>query len=132
MNIPGRGNGDFGQEQSVNSLWSMMGNQERMNISSSVGSTNPLASDSSSSSGDDDFMDEEMEDAIYSTPQVSKNSQPLGNSTPGMGNNVVPWMPGSSSAISIFFLSLSIIWNTPYLSSSLINFNGKENQKVVP
>ncbi|KAI1095713.1 hypothetical protein F5B19DRAFT_440714 [Rostrohypoxylon terebratum] len=100
MNIPGRGNGEFGQEQSVNSLWSMMGNQERMNISSSVGSTNPLASDSSSSSGDDDFMDEEMEDAIYSTPQVSKNSQPLGHSTPGMSSNVVPWMPGSSSAIN--------------------------------
>ncbi|KAI1454408.1 hypothetical protein F4805DRAFT_439484 [Annulohypoxylon moriforme] len=100
MNIPGRGNGEFGQEQSVNSLWSMMGNQERMNISTSVGSTNPIASDSSSSSGDDDFMDEEMEDAIYTTPQVSKNSQPLGNSTPGTGNNVVPWMPGSSSAIN--------------------------------
>ncbi|KAI1211389.1 uncharacterized protein F4807DRAFT_420201 [Annulohypoxylon truncatum] len=98
MNIPGRGNGDFGQE-SVNSLWSMMGNQERMNVSGSVGSTNPLASDSSSSSGDDDFMDEEMEDAIYTTPQISKNSQPLGNPTPGTGN-VVPWMPGSSSAIN--------------------------------
>ncbi|KAI2472846.1 hypothetical protein F4781DRAFT_382114 [Annulohypoxylon bovei var. microspora] len=100
MNIPGRGKGDLGQEQSVNSLWSMMGNQERMNISSSVGSTNPLASDSSSSSGDDDFMDEEMEDAIYTTPQVSKNSQPLGNLTPGTRNNVVPWMPGTPSAIN--------------------------------
>ncbi|KAI1416627.1 hypothetical protein F5Y13DRAFT_154394 [Hypoxylon sp. FL1857] len=96
MNIPGRSNGEFGQEQSVNSLWSMMGNQERMNISSSVGSTNPLASDSSSSSGDDDFMDEEMEDAIFNTPQVTKGNQQLGNSS----NNVVPWMPSTSPAIN--------------------------------
>ncbi|KAI0887901.1 uncharacterized protein GGS22DRAFT_90361 [Annulohypoxylon maeteangense] len=100
MSIPRRGNGEFGQEQSVNSLWSMMGNHERMNISSSVGSTNPIASDSSSTSGDDDFMDEEMEDAIYSTPQISKNSQPLGNLMSSTSNNVVPWMPGSSSAIN--------------------------------
>ncbi|OTA62394.1 hypothetical protein K449DRAFT_465158 [Hypoxylon sp. EC38] len=96
MNIPGRGNGEYGQEQSVNSLWSMMGNQERMNISSSVGSTNPLASDSSSSSGDDDFMDEEMEDAIFNTPQVAKGSQQLGIAS----NNVVPWMPSTSPAIN--------------------------------
>ncbi|KAI1141625.1 hypothetical protein F5Y05DRAFT_373269 [Hypoxylon sp. FL0543] len=94
MNIPGRG--DHGQEQSVNSLWSMMGNQERMNVSSSVGSTNPLASDSSSSSGDDDFMDEEMEDAIFNTPQVAKGNQQLGKP----GNNVVPWMPSASPAIN--------------------------------
>ncbi|KAI1100600.1 hypothetical protein F4804DRAFT_38909 [Jackrogersella minutella] len=99
MNIPGRMSGDFGQEQSVNSLWSMMGNQERMNISSSVGSTNPLASDSSSSSGDDDF-DEEMEDAIYSTPQVTKSTQQLSSRFPGNRSNVVPWMPGTPSAIN--------------------------------
>ncbi|KAI0839869.1 hypothetical protein F5Y06DRAFT_264902 [Hypoxylon sp. FL0890] len=96
MNIPGRSNGEYGQEQSVNSLWSMMGNQERMNVSSSIGSTNPVASDSSSSSGDDDFMDEEMEDTIYNTPQVAKTSQQVGNS----GNNVVPWMPSTSPAIN--------------------------------
>lgn len=96
MNIPGRGNREHGQEQSVNSLWSMMGNQERMNISSSVGSTNHLASDSSSSSGDDDFMDEEMEDAIFNTPQAAKGGQQLGNAS----NNVVPWMPSSSPAIN--------------------------------
>ncbi|KAI8965079.1 hypothetical protein F5Y11DRAFT_313815 [Daldinia sp. FL1419] len=98
MNIPGRGNGDYGQEQSITSLWSMMGNQERMNISSSVGSMNPLASDSSSSSDDDDPMDEEMEDAILGTPQVSKGSQQLRNLPFGSSNNVVPWMPGSSPA----------------------------------
>ncbi|KAI1473247.1 uncharacterized protein F4812DRAFT_412112 [Daldinia caldariorum] len=97
MNIPRRGNGDYGQEQSATSLWSMMGNQERMNISSSIGSANPLLSDSSSSSGDDDPMDEEMEDAIFSTPQVSKGSQQL-NLPFGSGNNVVPWMPGASGA----------------------------------
>ncbi|OTB14521.1 hypothetical protein K445DRAFT_318934 [Daldinia sp. EC12] len=99
MNIPGRGNGDYGQEQSATSLWSMMGNQERMNISSSVGSTNPLLSDSSSSSGDDDLMDEEMEDAIFSTPQVSKGSQHL-NLPFGSASNVVPWMPGASPAVN--------------------------------
>ncbi|KAI0155305.1 hypothetical protein GGR57DRAFT_464788, partial [Xylariaceae sp. FL1272] len=94
MNIPGRGNGDFGTEQSSNSLWSVMGNQERMNISSSVGSTNPIVSDSSSSSGDEDAMDDEMEDAIYSTPQVSKSNQP------NQGAPAVPWLPSGSSAIN--------------------------------
>ncbi|KAK8066497.1 hypothetical protein PG997_013244 [Apiospora hydei] len=68
MNIPGRKIGDYGFEQS-NSLWSMMGNQERMNISSSVGSGNVVASDSSSSSDDDDLMDDDMEDAFMGTPQ---------------------------------------------------------------
>ncbi|KAI1387384.1 uncharacterized protein F4822DRAFT_280590 [Hypoxylon trugodes] len=100
MNIPGRSTGEYGQEQSVNSLWSMMGNQERMNISSSVGSTNPLASDSSSSSGDDDYMDEEMEDAIFSTPQAAKSNQQIGGILSGSMNNVVPWMSSASPAIN--------------------------------
>lgn len=103
MSIPGRSNGEFGQgqDQTATSLWSMMGNQERMNISSSVGSTNhPIASDSSSSDGDDDFMDEEMEDAIYSTPQAVKSTQQASNFPPGSASNVVPWMPGTSPAIN--------------------------------
>ncbi|KAI1493883.1 hypothetical protein F5X96DRAFT_619723 [Biscogniauxia mediterranea] len=94
MNIPGRGNRDYTADQPSTSLWSMMGNQERMNISSSVGSTNPLASDSSSSSGDDDLMDDEMEDAIMSTPQVAKVT------SQGPGSGVVPWMPANSPAIN--------------------------------
>ncbi|KAI2628861.1 hypothetical protein GGR54DRAFT_367618 [Hypoxylon sp. NC1633] len=99
MNIPGRSNGDSGREQHATSLWSMMGDQERMNVSTSVGSANPLLSDSSSSE-DDDFMDEEMEDAIYNTPQAAKDNRQIGNIMPGSVNNVVPWMPGPSSAIN--------------------------------
>ncbi|KAI0169335.1 hypothetical protein GGR52DRAFT_554730 [Hypoxylon sp. FL1284] len=100
MNIPNRTYGaEHSQEQPTTSLWSMMGSQERINISSSVGSTNhPAVSDSSSSSGDDDFMDEEMEDAIYTTPQAKSNLS--GGLPPGAGNNVVPWMPASSPAIN--------------------------------
>ncbi|KAI1263209.1 hypothetical protein F5Y18DRAFT_395001 [Xylariaceae sp. FL1019] len=94
MNIPGRGNGDFGAEQSSNSLWSVMGNQERMHVSSSVGSANPIVSDSSSSSGDEDAIDDEMEDAIYSTPQVVKSNQS------SQGVPAVPWLPSGSSAIN--------------------------------
>ncbi|KAH6647555.1 hypothetical protein BKA67DRAFT_577849 [Truncatella angustata] len=90
MNIPARSFGQYGTEQSSNSLWSVMGNQERMNISSSVGSANHmiLGSDSSSSSDDDDLMDEEMEDAFMGTPQATKSGQVAG----------VPWMPGNSPA----------------------------------
>lgn len=90
MNIPGRNIGEYGIEQSSNSLWSIMGNQERMNISGSVGSANHMAlgSDSSSSSDDDDVMDEEMEDAFMGTPQAAKSGQVTG----------IPWMPGNSPA----------------------------------
>ncbi|KAL7622309.1 hypothetical protein AAE478_007813 [Parahypoxylon ruwenzoriense] len=100
MNIPGRGSGEYGPEQSATSLWSMMGNQERMNISSSIGSANPLPSDSSSSSDDDDLMDDEMEDAIFSTPQVAKNNQQVRNLPHSSANNAVPWMPATSPAIN--------------------------------
>ncbi|KAI1764961.1 hypothetical protein GGR53DRAFT_491653 [Hypoxylon sp. FL1150] len=100
MNIPNRSDGhNDAQDQPATSLWSLMGDRERINISSSVGSTNnPVASDSSSSSSDDDLMDEEMEDAIYTTPQVKTN--PYGSLPPGTGNNVVPWMPASSPALN--------------------------------
>ncbi|KAI0026082.1 hypothetical protein F4780DRAFT_5769 [Xylariomycetidae sp. FL0641] len=94
MNIPGRGSGDHMAEQSSTSLWSMMGNQERMNLSTSVGSANPLVSDSSSSSDDDDFMDEEMEDAIMTTPQVAKTQSHI------RGSGVAPWISSTSPAIN--------------------------------
>ncbi|KAI1758176.1 hypothetical protein F4782DRAFT_476894 [Xylaria castorea] len=94
MNIPRRGNGEYGAEQSSTSFRSMMGNHGRLHISSSVGSTNPIVSDSSSSSGDDDLMDDEMEDAILSTPQVAKSDAQSQNIHP------VPWIPGGSPAIN--------------------------------
>ncbi|KAI2610198.1 uncharacterized protein GGS25DRAFT_514085 [Hypoxylon fragiforme] len=96
MSIPSCRSGEFGQDQQVNSLWSMMGSQKRPNIFNSVGnaSTHSIASDSSSNSGDDDFMDDEMEDAIFSSAQVTKSQQS------GPSSNVVPWMPSTSSAMN--------------------------------
>lgn len=97
MNIPGRRSGDYGHaEQSSNSLWSVMGNHhERSNISSSLGSTMHMCSDSSSTSEDDDFMDEDMmEDAFITTPQVNKT---IPNLHPTAG---APWMPGGSPAVN--------------------------------
>ncbi|RYP76279.1 hypothetical protein DL771_001898 [Monosporascus sp. 5C6A] len=101
MNIPGRGSGEYGAEQSSNSLWSMMGARERSNLSGSVGSAhNMVGSDSSSTSDDEDFMDDDMEDAIMSTPQVARSNSQLGNQTIGRGNSVIPWLPDSSPAVS--------------------------------
>ncbi|KAI1132903.1 hypothetical protein F5Y10DRAFT_171744 [Nemania abortiva] len=93
MNIPGRGSGEYGAEQASTPLRSMMGNHERMHISSSVGSTNPILSDTSSS-GEDEYMDDEMEDAILSTPLVNKTDAQTQNINP------VPWMAGGSPAIN--------------------------------
>jgi len=96
MNIPGRRNGEFGTaEQSSNSLWSIMGNQERMHISSSLGSNYHMLSDTSSSSDDEDFMDEDMDDSYVTTPQVSKPAPPVG----GHGGSA-SWMPGGSPAVN--------------------------------
>jgi D-3-phosphoglycerate dehydrogenase len=73
MSIPGRRAAEYGgADQTSTSLWSIMGNQERMHISSSVGSTSHAISDLSSSSDDDDYMDEDMEDAYVTTPQVQR------------------------------------------------------------
>ncbi|KAK1759731.1 hypothetical protein QBC47DRAFT_291844 [Echria macrotheca] len=95
MNIPGRREGGFGAAEQSNSLWSMMGNSEKMHISSSLGSNHHLLSDSSSSSElDDDLMDEEMDDAYVTTPQVVKSSAPIGLS------NSTPWMPSGSPAVN--------------------------------
>lgn len=80
MNIPGRRPTNFGApEQTSNSLWSMMGNQERHHISTSLGSAAniPLVSDFSTSSDEDDIMDEDMEEPYETTPQVVKSYNPL-------------------------------------------------------
>lgn len=93
MNIPGRRN-DFGPSEQTSSLWSVMGN-DRMHVSSSLGSNTHILSDSSSSSDDDDFMDEDMEDNFVTTPQVAKPSMPIS----GLGGT--PWMPGGGGSPSV-------------------------------
>ncbi|KAK4044315.1 D-isomer specific 2-hydroxyacid dehydrogenase [Parachaetomium inaequale] len=98
MNIPGRRAAEYGAtDQTSTSLWSMMGNQERMHISSSVGSTAGHAiSDLSSTSDDDDYMDEDMEEAYVTTPQVQKVG--MSSAASAMG---APWMPGSPAASNL-------------------------------
>lgn len=93
MSIPRRGTGEYASELSSTSLRSMLGNQERMHISSSGGSTNPIMSDSSSS-GEDEYMDDEMEDAILTTPQVTKMDAQSQNIHP------IPWMASGSPAMN--------------------------------
>ncbi|KAK2590558.1 hypothetical protein QQS21_011760 [Conoideocrella luteorostrata] len=84
MNIPGRRNEAGGPEQTSSSLWSMMGNHEKINISSSLGSTTQQAvgSESSSSSDDDDLMDEDMDESYVITPQVSRTTSNMGSMGP--------------------------------------------------
>ncbi|TDZ17068.1 hypothetical protein Cob_v010082 [Colletotrichum orbiculare MAFF 240422] len=97
MNIPGRRSNDYGlAEQTTTSLWSMMGNHERMTVSSSLGSANQPGSDSSSTSDDDDLMDEDMEEQYVGTPQTNRTA-PLGTQ-PSMG---APWMAGSPAVNSL-------------------------------
>ncbi|KAK3995312.1 hypothetical protein QBC44DRAFT_284596 [Cladorrhinum sp. PSN332] len=104
MNIPGRRNpGDYpgasGDHQIHNpsSLWGVMGNQERVQVSSSVGSTNHVLCDSSSSaSDDDDMMDEDMDEAYITTPHA-----PGRMGAPGSGMNAPPWMAGSPAVNSL-------------------------------
>ncbi|KAK4126849.1 hypothetical protein N657DRAFT_610923 [Parathielavia appendiculata] len=91
VNIPGRHASEYrAGDQASTSLWSMMGSQERMQISSSVGSTNHAISDLSSSSDNDDYMDEDMEEAYVTTPLVQKNATPGSAAARG-----APWIPGS-------------------------------------
>jgi hypothetical protein len=84
MNIPGR-RAEFGPgpEHSSTSLWSIMGNQERMNLSHSLGSAHAVGSDSSTSEDDDDLMDEDMEDNFITTPSISKTTSVLAQAPPG-------------------------------------------------
>lgn len=88
MAIPGRRDTfSRGPEQTSTSLWSMMGNQEKTNLSHSLGSTRAMCSDLSSSSDDDDIMDEDTDEAYVSTPQVSRTAAPTGNfGSPAMGS----------------------------------------------
>ncbi|KAJ3472575.1 hypothetical protein NLG97_g10876 [Lecanicillium saksenae] len=86
MNIPARrrdyGMGPEHSLQQSASLWpAAAGNQERMTISTSLGSTQAIGSDTSSSSDDDDLMDEDMDEAYVTTPQVSRMG-PGGGSNP--------------------------------------------------
>jgi len=92
VNIPGRGMGDYGAPDLSNSLWSIMGNQERMNISSSLGSNlnQACCSDSSSSSDEDDFMDEDTDEAYVTTPQVNKVAAPAHSQAPGGWTSTSP------------------------------------------
>ncbi|KAH7312294.1 hypothetical protein B0I35DRAFT_436621 [Stachybotrys elegans] len=96
MNIPSPpGRHDFGGlEQTSTSLWSMMGKQERMHISGSLGSAPAVGSDTSTSSDEDDIMDEDMDEAYVSTPQVSKT-------TSVMGAGVLPGPFGSPAMNSL-------------------------------
>ncbi|KAK4665806.1 hypothetical protein QC763_409470 [Podospora pseudopauciseta] len=100
MNIPNRRSGDHaGADHAASSHWGTMGHhhQERMQISSSLGSTSHVLSESSSDSDEDDYMDEDMEEAYIMTPQASRTGMGHmagGPSAPG-------WMPGSP-AVSNF------------------------------
>ncbi|KAL8392895.1 hypothetical protein RB595_002909 [Gaeumannomyces hyphopodioides] len=101
MNIPGGGarrHGDFGPAETTTSLWSVMGNHEKMHISSSVGSSanHMLGSDSSSSSDGDDLMDEDTDEPYITTPQIQKTTP-----HPGLGGGgAPPWAPVGSPAFN--------------------------------
>ncbi|KAL2147316.1 hypothetical protein VTI28DRAFT_10306 [Corynascus sepedonium] len=109
MNIPGRRAEYGGTDQTSTSLWSMMGTQERSHISSSMGSTSHAISDLSSSSDEDDYMDEDMEEAYVTTPQVQKVGMPSASAVMG-----APWMPGSPAA------------------SNLLSFQQRQRQRKQP
>lgn len=95
VNIPGRRSGDFsGTEQSSNSLWSVMGTQEKMCLSGSLGSVPGIVPSDSSSSSDDDLMDEDMDEAYITTPQAK--------ATASLGSQPAPWsLSGSPAASSL-------------------------------
>lgn len=95
VNIPGRRSGDFsGTEQSSNSLWSVMGTQEKMCLSGSLGSVPGIVPSDSSSSSDDDLMDEDMDEAYVTTPQAK--------ATGSLGSQPAPWsLSGSPAASSL-------------------------------
>ncbi|KAG4412594.1 hypothetical protein IFR04_014282 [Cadophora malorum] len=108
MNIPNRKNGlHFSgglDSNNINSssLWSTMGNADRMTVSSSLGSVNMMMSESSSSSSDDDvLMDaDDIDDSILSTPQVNKMSGPFGGPQPSPGTGWVGQSPAVNSLMS--------------------------------
>ncbi|KYK55027.1 hypothetical protein DCS_06988 [Drechmeria coniospora] len=88
MNIPSRRSEYGGPEQTSTSLWSIMGKHDRMHMSNSLGSNQAIVSDSSSSS-DGDILDEDMDDAYVTTPQVKSGPDVAQAGTvPGFGNLV--------------------------------------------
>ncbi|XP_044716245.1 uncharacterized protein HRG_10419 [Hirsutella rhossiliensis] len=82
MAIPGRRNHHGGTEQSSTSLWSIMGSHDKVNASSSLGSTPAVGSDTSTSSDDEDIMDEDMDEAYVTTP-MAKASASMSHAAPG-------------------------------------------------
>lgn len=93
LNIPSRRSGDFtGMEQTSNSLWSVMGNHEKMPIAGSLGSVPGIVPSDSSSSSDDDYMDEDMDESYLTTPQAK--------AAVSMGPQPTAWSLGGSPAIS--------------------------------
>lgn len=92
MNIPPRRSHFGGPEQTSSSLWSAMGTHEKMHVSGSLGSTHAVGSDSSSSSDEDDLMDEDMEETYVTTPQISRIRS--------LGPVGVPNIPFGSPAMS--------------------------------
>ncbi|KAF4119438.1 hypothetical protein GMORB2_4752, partial [Geosmithia morbida] len=103
INIPGRRReisatpfggigGGQGPETTSTSLWSIMGDQERMNLGHSLGSSaQAIGSDSSSDSDDDDLMDDEddhnMEEPYLMTPQVSRTAPSGAFGSPATGGS---------------------------------------------
>ncbi|EFX05197.1 hypothetical protein CMQ_3266 [Grosmannia clavigera kw1407] len=100
MNIPGRKPGDYGgATESSTSLWSMMGrSQEKAQPSGSLGSVNYACSDSSSSSDDNDLMDEDLDEPFVTTPQVGRVTTPSMTPT---APSTQSWMPGSPAMNSL-------------------------------
>lgn len=103
MNIPNRKNGShYSDSYNLNSssLWSTVGNADRMHVSGSLGSMNMMGSDCSSTTSDEDAMMDvdDIDDSILTTPQTNKMSGPFGTMVqPSPGN---PWTVGQSPAAS--------------------------------
>ncbi|KAG6058959.1 hypothetical protein E4U32_004322 [Claviceps aff. humidiphila group G2b] len=94
MSMPRCGSEFGAPQQSSSSLWSIMDSREKVNINSSLGSTPQqlVRSDSSSSSGFDDAMDEDTEEPYVITPQVFRSTSSLPQAgpfgSPAMGSLV--------------------------------------------
>ena len=100
-NITGRRPRDLIADQSCTSLWSVMSStapnnhgihphnplHDKSHLSTSVGSVNMTASDSSSGSDEDDFMDDDTDEGFVTTPQVAKSACQIGQNSP----HGMPW-----------------------------------------
>jgi hypothetical protein len=105
MNIPGGGVGHHGYKRrsgeygmlmggGLDPLWGLgAGTGERTIMASSLGSVSNMVSDASSSSEDDDFMDEDVDEAFITTPQITKSGPlPVTGARPSTSGS---WIPGS-------------------------------------